>query len=155
MTSNNATRLALLLVLSASGCIIVSSEDESGTTTSSEGSDTGTGTGNGSGDSDDGVDDTADDTGADAEPTCEAEGLRALVLPVDPTDPSSETFTYYYQWLERGGGAGPTVLHIPGGPGMPSIGSPPEGLPANVDLVLTDPRGDGCNAAAAPHDASF
>ena len=38
---------------------------------------------------------------------------------------------------------------------MPSIGSPPEGLPANVDLVLTDPRGVGCNAAAAPHDASF
>ncbi|MBL8943832.1 MAG: alpha/beta fold hydrolase [Myxococcales bacterium] len=88
------------------------------------------------------------------QPTCEAEGLRSLVRPVDPADPYGETFTYYYQWIDRPGD-GPTIVHIPGGPGLGSIGHLPEGIPDDVDVVLTDPRGVGCNADGSPHEAAF
>ncbi|MBK8240402.1 MAG: alpha/beta fold hydrolase [Deltaproteobacteria bacterium] len=46
-------------------------------------------------------------------------------------------------------------MHIPGGPGVGSIGHVPEGIPDDVDVVLTDPRGVGCNADGAPHEAAF
>jgi pimeloyl-ACP methyl ester carboxylesterase len=97
----------------------------------------------------------ADDPGGmePAAATCDADHLRALELPVDPDDPYSETFTYYYQWIDNDGD-GPTVIHVPGGPGVPSIGTA-LGLPEGVDVVLTDPRGVGCNAAEAPREASF
>lgn len=101
-------------------------------------------------------DPSAHDDGEEPEaaPTCDATDLRALTLPVDPYDPDGETFTYYVQVLDRGADDRPTVVHIPGGPGLPSIGRGPD-LPDDVNLVLTDPRGVGCNAADAPHPASF
>lgn len=108
------------------------------------------------GDSGPADDPSAKDDGDEPEttPTCDATDLRALTLPVDPYDPDGETFIYHYQVLDRGADDRPTVVHIPGGPGIPSIGRGPH-LPDDVDVVLTDPRGVGCNAADAPHPASF
>ena len=95
-----------------------------------------------------------DDDDRETAPTCDATDLRSLTLPVDPYDQQGETFTYHYQYLDRGADDRPTVVHIPGGPGIPSIGRGPH-LPDDVDVVLTDPRGVGCNAFDAPHSASF
>lgn len=89
-----------------------------------------------------------------AMPTCDAMSLRSLERPIDPDDPDSATFTWFYQHLDRDDGYGPTIIHIPGGPGGTSIGET-AGIPDNVDLVLTDPRGVGCNAEGAPHDADY
>lgn len=92
--------------------------------------------------------------GEEAQPTCEATNLRSLERPVDPADPYGPSFTWFYQHLDRDDGSGPTIIHVPGGPGGTSIGET-LGIPETVDLVLTDPRGVGCNAAGAPHEADF
>jgi pimeloyl-ACP methyl ester carboxylesterase len=101
---------------------------------------------------------SADDPAADPvvldPPTCDVEGLRALELPVDPGAPKGPSFTYYYEFRPGADPDGPIVIHIPGGPGGTSIGAELSAV-GDRNLILTDPRGVGCNAHGAPHETDF
>jgi pimeloyl-ACP methyl ester carboxylesterase len=39
----------------------------------------------------------------------------------------------------------PTIVFLPGGPGLPSIGSSSPKVPKQFSVIQTDPRGVGCN----------
>lgn len=62
-----------------------------------------------------------------------------------PTGEANKTFPYTYEYNCKNPSL-PTVIHIPGGPGLPSIGSNPLG-DMNVNVISTDPRGSGVNAS--------
>lgn len=128
--------VALGLVLSA--CIIVTDDpqhdDDHDETSSSTGGDA---SGSTQGSDPDGT------GGAPAMPACELDGLHSVERPW--SDDDARTFTYWFRVVE-GQGDGPLVVFMPGGPGLGSTGSPPP-LPPDVDVLLTDPRGVGCNAS--------
>lgn len=62
-----------------------------------------------------------------------------------PTGEGNKTFPYTYEYNCKNPSL-PTVIHIPGGPGLPSIGSNPLAN-MNVNVISTDPRGSGANAS--------
>lgn len=62
-----------------------------------------------------------------------------------PTGDGNKTFPYTYEYNCKNP-ALPTVIHIPGGPGLPSIGSNPL-AEMNVNVISTDPRGSGVNSS--------
>ncbi|MBX3020262.1 MAG: alpha/beta hydrolase [Bdellovibrionales bacterium] len=61
-----------------------------------------------------------------------------------PTGEGNKTFPYTYEYNCKNPSL-PTVIHIPGGPGLSSIGSNPLAN-MNVNVISTDPRGSGANA---------
>lgn len=61
-----------------------------------------------------------------------------------PKGEGNKTFPYTYEYNCKNASL-PTVIHIPGGPGLPSIGSNPLAN-MNVNVISTDPRGSGANA---------
>jgi pimeloyl-ACP methyl ester carboxylesterase len=84
---------------------------------------------------------------ADAElaPQCKTDEIVAVTRPRNSKSPSGETFTYRVRFKKPRAGL-PTVVHLPGGPGLPSIAADtPSWLPEGYGLVETDPRGVGCN----------
>lgn len=61
-----------------------------------------------------------------------------------PTGEGNRTFPYQFEMNCKDPSL-PTVIHIPGGPGMPSIGSNPLS-DINANVISTDARGTGVNA---------
>ncbi len=74
---------------------------------------------------------------------CLAKNVRAARI----TKNSSVTFDFKYAVIRTASPGSPTVLYVPGGPGGASIGddSIPPLIPDEYGLILTDPRGVGCN----------
>lgn len=62
-----------------------------------------------------------------------------------PTGEGNKTFPYTYEYTCKNPSL-PTIIHIPGGPGLASIGSNPL-ADMNVNVISTDPRGSGANAS--------
>ncbi len=58
---------------------------------------------------------------------------------------SAKSFSYHYKWLASSKRNAPLVIYIPGGPGGTSIGTVDPRVATDYSLVLTDPRGSGCN----------
>lgn len=99
---------------------------------------------------------------------CLSNDVGVVSLPVISEDSSKGTFEYRYQ-IKESAESGPkvTILYLPGGPGGTSISFVPQmpgvdfleiihGLPKNYRVILTDPRGRGCNGDAQlpfPHEA--
>ncbi|OFZ46925.1 MAG: hypothetical protein A2381_03765 [Bdellovibrionales bacterium RIFOXYB1_FULL_37_110] len=84
---------------------------------------------------------------------CQTEYIKSVKSQVDIS--SSQEFNYFYQKITKNE-SGPTFIIIPGGPGGTSISSyTPNpwfdlheiqfGLPQKSNIILTDPRGNGCN----------
>jgi proline iminopeptidase len=80
---------------------------------------------------------------------CADPSVKTIKRPYYPERTSSKTFAYSYEMHPASPGF-PTVVYIPGGPGQTSIGESSDWLsadklPAGFGLMLTDPRGVGCN----------
>lgn len=92
---------------------------------------------------------------------CKSADIGLFTLPVFPDRKYKETFEYRYQIKQTSNDPNtPTIIFIPGGPGgtsinmgfvMPGANLPFDflefalGLPKNYSVILTDPRGSGCN----------
>lgn len=88
---------------------------------------------------------------------CVREDIRSVSLPIFPDQAGSETFEYRFQMRAKNADAStPTIIMLPGGPGGTSMNLLPEnpyfdflelslGLPNSYRVILTDPRGRGCN----------
>lgn len=63
-------------------------------------------------------------------------------------DQSGRSFEYKYRLVRKAEPGFPTVIFLPGGPGQTSIDNlltQPKTVPPRFGLILTDPRGVGCN----------
>jgi pimeloyl-ACP methyl ester carboxylesterase len=58
---------------------------------------------------------------------------------------SQKSFQYHYRLIKAADPTAPLVIYIPGGPGDTSIGTEDPRISKDYSLVLTDPRGAGCN----------
>jgi pimeloyl-ACP methyl ester carboxylesterase len=67
------------------------------------------------------------------------------------------TFQYKFEFRRPKDSSQPVVIYLPGGPGEGSIGKQAEmaHVPAEFGLILTDPRGVGCNQVQGPIQDSF
>ncbi len=86
---------------------------------------------------------------------CTKDDIVAIERPQSSADPSQGSFTYRVRFRKPASANGVTVVHLPGGPGLPSIGHDANWLSAEMGLVQTDPRGVGCNPASVTDPASF
>jgi pimeloyl-ACP methyl ester carboxylesterase len=99
---------------------------------------------------------------------CFRPDVSRIELPIYSDRPGSATFIYRWQRkLKNPDSATPIIVYVPGGPGGTSMDFSPEnpffdfiaitfGLPKSYDIILTDPRGRGCNRDKAnplPDDA--
>ena len=75
--------------------------------------------------------------------TCNDSQVESIDRPFYPGTQNSRTFTYNFRYLAASPGK-PTLVYIPGGPGETSINSSFP-VPEGYGLILTDPRGVGCN----------
>lgn len=65
----------------------------------------------------------------------------------------SPTFSYKFEWVRVSANAAvPTFIIIPGGPGQTTMGhiKPGQLLPAEFNVIYTDPRGAGYNSGVNP-----
>src|SRR5262245_41883587 len=88
-----------------------------------------------------------DDKKQQAEKACDTAAVQRISRPY--WDGSTDTFEYAFEYHAASSPNLPTVVYIPGGPGQTSIGESEDWLsrlPAGYGVVLTDPRGVGCNA---------
>jgi pimeloyl-ACP methyl ester carboxylesterase len=78
-------------------------------------------------------------------------GVTTIERPMFPERADSPTFGYSFKVFPGTDPDAPTVIHLPGGPGQPSIAAErqPGFVPEEYTLILTDPRGVGCNAPAS------
>ena len=60
---------------------------------------------------------------------------------------SQNSYSYHYRLIRSQNPDAPLVIYIPGGPGNNSIGTDDSRVSKDYSLVLTDPRGSGCNAS--------
>lgn len=63
-------------------------------------------------------------------------------------DPSGRSFEYKHRVIRKAEQGFPTVIFLPGGPGQASIEdmlTQPQTIPQKFGLIVTDPRGVGCN----------
>jgi pimeloyl-ACP methyl ester carboxylesterase len=63
-------------------------------------------------------------------------------------DQTGRSFDYKYRIVRKAEQGFPTVIYLPGGPGQTSIEgilTQPKTVPPKFGLILTDPRGIGCN----------
>ncbi|MBX3196568.1 MAG: alpha/beta fold hydrolase [Labilithrix sp.] len=86
---------------------------------------------------------------------CRSAEIVALSRPHSSARPAGEKFTYRVWFRRPASPELPTVVHIPGGPGTPSIGHDQAWVPPSYGLVTTDPRGVGCNQTAAADAREF
>lgn len=73
--------------------------------------------------------------------------LRRINTPVDHGDPRSKMMTYWYEMVPAATKTDRTIVVLPGGPGVKSIGN--QGRPTDFRYVQIDPRGLGCNFGTA------
>jgi len=76
------------------------------------------------------------------------EGVMTIERPMFPERAGSPTFGYSFKIFPGTDPAAPTVIFLPGGPGEASIAAERDEslVPPSYTLILTDPRGVGCNA---------
>jgi pimeloyl-ACP methyl ester carboxylesterase len=77
-----------------------------------------------------------------------------MTLPLYWDRSGSPTFEYKFQVKRSSRPNVPFVVVVPGGPGAPSIGYAAfagGSIPADVNVVYTDPRGSNCNAPPGGH----
>ena len=63
-------------------------------------------------------------------------------------DQTGRAFEYKFKLVRQAQEGFPTVIYIPGGPGQTSMDgnlNQPKAVPSKFGLILTDPRGVGCN----------
>ena len=81
---------------------------------------------------------------------CLATDVQTVQAKVDPK--GEKTFPYKYKYVKRSESPDAlTIIHLPGGPGEPSIELGEimmKGLPKEANLIFTDPRTVGCNEQA-------
>src|SRR5689334_16475909 len=79
---------------------------------------------------------------------CFTDDIRRITVPIDYNDPEGKTIQLAYR-LRRGAEDRPAIIVLPGGPGATLIredeNATSGGIPENNTVVLTDPRGAGCN----------
>lgn len=75
---------------------------------------------------------------------CDLENIRIIKRP--QVAGGTSTFTYKYALRKGTDSKKPTVIFLPGGPGLPSIGSANPKVPQEFSAIQTDPRGVGCNS---------
>lgn len=84
---------------------------------------------------------------------CNGPTVSTLSAPIFPHDPAEGTYLYHFQRVKaKVQPAVTTLIIIPGGPGGTLMSkSLPQDLsynfPENWDVIVTDPRGAGCNVA--------
>ena len=74
--------------------------------------------------------------------------MVTLDQPTLPDEKSAPTFRYSYRVLRKAKKEQATVIVIPGGPGITTLDQANNyavSIPANFGVILTDPRGVGCN----------
>src|SRR5690349_7867087 len=78
-------------------------------------------------------------------------GVVTIERPMFPDSDGSGTFGYSFKRYAGTDPSAPTVIFLPGGPGGASIDTerPPLATP-RYTLIMTDPRGVGCNAPPRP-----
>jgi pimeloyl-ACP methyl ester carboxylesterase len=89
------------------------------------------------------------DPGKGDEPAaCTTSEVRSIERPLAPDAPKAGAFTYKFRVSPGTDPAAPVVIFLPGGPGQTSIEMTRDQLavPERYIVVLTDPRGVGCNA---------
>jgi pimeloyl-ACP methyl ester carboxylesterase len=95
-----------------------------------------------------------------AEPAgCQGNDIHRVTVPVDYNSPAGPTFDLAFRFRPGMIHNGPLVIVLPGGPGATLIREDvyvsSGGIPQSYGVVLTDPRGAGCNddpALAEDHD---
>src|SRR5437763_560877 len=92
---------------------------------------------------------SANDAGTASPDPCSGLEVHSIQRPMVPgVAAGSAKFNYKYRYIS-GDASAPTVIFIPGGPGDPSMqfrnARGAFGFPASFGVVLTDPRGAGCN----------
>jgi pimeloyl-ACP methyl ester carboxylesterase len=88
---------------------------------------------------------------------CNGLDIIKIQRPIYPDKPTGGSFSYSFRQLREAKNGGPTVIFLPGGPGDDSmLGKNPHHnnnldlLPDDFGLILTDPRGVGCNKTPSP-----
>ena len=80
---------------------------------------------------------------------CNGDGVFRAMVPMDYDDLSGPEFGLAFRLREGSQPGRPLVIVLPGGPGGTLIQDDPNvvsgGIPTDYDVVLTDPRGAGCN----------
>ncbi len=95
-----------------------------------------------------------------APPGCAGSDIGHVSVPIDYARPDGSRFPLAFR-LRRGSESGhPLILLLPGGPGNTLIRGDAmdgeDGIPPAYDVVMTDPRGAGCNDdPALSDDADF
>lgn len=75
---------------------------------------------------------------------CDQDNVKSVERPIVAGGLSK--FSYKYAIRKGSDLDKPTVLFLPGGPGLPSIGSSNPRVPKEFSAIQTDPRGVGCNS---------
>ncbi len=109
---------------------------------------------------------TGSSYGADSIPSyqdnfCKGSEVLHLTRPIHPGRKDSPVFEFNFRYITGSVADLPTIIFLPGGPGATSIfmGGFQDvglGIPKSYPLVLTDPRGTGCNGnigSKLPDDA--
>ncbi len=81
---------------------------------------------------------------------CNNKSIIKIDRPILPNEFNSSTFSYSYQIARLSKPGSPTIIFLPGGPGASSINTSDAALnqkfPDDFGIILTDPRGVGCNS---------
>ena len=89
---------------------------------------------------------------------CFTDDIHRITVPIDYNDPEGKTIQLAYR-LRRGAEDRPAIIVLPGGPGATSIREDTKatsgGIPGTYTVVLTDPRGAGCNDDPALSEDSY
>lgn len=84
-------------------------------------------------------------------PACFLPSVKKVIVPVYPDRSGSANFTYRFQYFPPATQGAPTIIVIPGGPGVGLIenwteGGPSDfGLPEDAGVMFLDPRTVDCN----------
>ncbi len=95
---------------------------------------------------------------ADITKPCHFSGLENIKRPWYPNKNKSFEFLYSFRVLRTAKKGFPTIIFIPGGPGQTSMDGQlgiDKIVPKNWGLVLTDPRGVGCNDVGKEYPPDF
>jgi pimeloyl-ACP methyl ester carboxylesterase len=93
-------------------------------------------------------------SGPSASAACYGSDVQSMTLPLYWDRSGSPTFEYKFEVQRSSRPDVPFVVVVPGGPGAPSIGYASfagGSIPADLNVVYTDPRGSNCNAPPAGH----
>lgn len=90
-----------------------------------------------------------------AELPCEGTEIITIERPLYPDEKDIKTFKFKFQYKTPQSANFPTVIFLPGGPGGTSIGTTKDQIPPEFGIILTDPRGVGCNRVKVKNARRF